>query len=180
MACCRTIVGALGKKVKIIEFEFTADTTAFSAGDALYGETTSPIEITDVFDGDNGSGKVVSFSITQRHATTTTKKAVSAILFSKVPASTAVAINAAEGVSAVDFVNVTGILSIAGSEYSDTTFATEVISRAIQTAENNNLPIVQNDSTVSKRSLWIKLITNEIQTYSSSTLMNVKIVVECY
>lgn len=180
MGCCRTIVGALGKKIKIIEFEFTADTTAFTAGDALYGATTSPVEVTDVFDGDNGAGKVISFSITQRNATTVTPKAVNCVLFSKVPTSTAVAINAAEGISAVDFVNVTGVINLLGSEYVPFSTATETITRAIQTADTNNLPIVQNDSTVSKRSLWLKLLAGEAQTYTAATLMNIKIVVECY
>lgn len=82
MSCsCRTIVGAMGKKLKIIEFSFVPDTTAFTAGDALYGDITSPVEVRDVFDFDGGNGKVLEFTVENHHATTVTKKALARTYF---------------------------------------------------------------------------------------------------
>lgn len=181
MSCsCRTIVGAMGKKVKIIEFSFVPDTTAFTAGDALYGNTTSPIEVRDVFDFDNGNGKVLEFTVENHHATTVTKKGISAYLFHTLPASTAVAINAAESVSAEDFPKLCGKVSVVTADYADSAFASNVVTIATKTSNTDDLPIVWNNDATIKSSLWVKLVTDEAPTYSSSGLMHVKIIIECF
>jgi hypothetical protein len=178
MSCnCRTIVGALGKKVKIIEFSFVPDTTAFTAGDALYA---SPTEIRDVFDFDNGNGKVLEFTVENHHATTVTKKGISAYLFHTLPASTAVAINAAESISATDFPKLCGKVSVVTADYADSAFASNVVTIASRTSNTDDLPIIWNNDTSAKSSLWVKLVVDEAATYSSSGLMHVKIVVECF
>lgn len=176
---CRTIVGALGKKMKLIEYVFTPDTTAFAAGDAFYGATTSPIIVTDVFDGENGNARVVEFSVTNRHATTVTKKGISVYLFSQAPSSATVAINGAEDINAIDFGFLCGKVSVVTADYADTTFSgttSEVVTAAIKTTGCN----VFNDSTSDKRALWLKIVTDEAATYSSSGLINLKIWIECY
>ncbi len=181
MSCnCRTIVGAMGKKLKIIEFSFVPDTTAFTAGDALYGETTSPIEVRDVFDLDNGNGKVLEFTVENHHATTVTKKAVLAYLFHTLPASTAVAINAAESISAADFPKLCGVVGVVTGDYADSAFASNVVTVASKTSNTDDLPIVWNSSTGAKTSLWVKLVVGEAATYSSSGLLHVKIIIEVF
>lgn len=181
MACnCRTIVGAMGKKVKIIEFSFTPDTTAFTAGDALYGNTTSPVEVRDVFDFENGNGKVLEFTVENYHATTVTKKGISAYLFHTLPASTAVAINAAESISSTDFPKLCGKVSVVTADYADSAFASNVVTIATKTSNTDDLPIIWNSDTSAKTSLWVKLVVDEAATYSSSGLMHVKILVEVF
>ena len=178
MSCnCRTIVGALGRKVKILEWHFTADTTAFTAGDALQASYAT---FNDVFDFENGNGRVIQFQVTQRDATTVTKKGISALLFHTQPASTTVAINAAEGVSAIDFVKLCGSVSVATGDYADITTATETVTTAVKSANSDDLPVVWNEDTSNKKALWVKLIMNEGATFDASTLVHVSIQIEIF
>ena len=178
MSCnCRTIVGALGRKIKIIEWSFTADTTAFITGDALQ---SSYATFNDVFDFENGNGRVIEFRVEQRNATTVTKKAISAIIFHTQPASAIVAINAAEAVSAIDFVKIAGIASVVTGDYVDTTTGTEVLTTAIKTANSDDLPIIWNNDTSNKRATWIKLIMGEGATFTASTLVHVTLQIEVF
>ena len=170
----------MGKKIKIIEFSFTPDTTAFTAGDVLYGDTTSPIEVRDVFDFEGGNGKVLEFTVEGYHATTVTKKGISAYLFHTLPVSTAVAINAAESISSADFTKLCGKLSVVTADYADSAFASNVVTIASKTSNTDDLPIVWNASTEAKTSLWVKLVVDESATYSSSGLMHIKIIIECF
>jgi hypothetical protein len=96
------------------------------------------------------------------------------------PASTAVAINAAESISAADFPKLCGKVSVVTADYADSAFAANVVTIASKTSNTDDLPIVWNASTVSKTSLWVKLVTDEAATYSSSGLMHVKIIIECF
>jgi hypothetical protein len=178
MSCnCRTIVGALGKKVKLIEWHFTADTTPFTAGDAL---VSSYATFNDVFDFENGNGRVIEFRVTQRDATTVTKKGIAAVIFHTQPASSIVAINAAEGISAIDFVKVAGVASVATADYADITTATETITTAIKTASTDDLPIIWNEDTSNKKATWIKLITTESMTFDAGTLVHVVLQIEVF
>ncbi len=170
----------MGKKLKVIPFDFTPDTTAFAGGDALYGQTTSPIAVSDVFDTDNGNGKVVSFSVQHSHGSTLTKKGISAYLFSQAPSSTPVAINAAENITAGDEGKVCGRLSVVAADFVDSVFAASFLTRAHKTNDTSTLPIIYNDSSSDKKSLWIKLIADEAQTYSSVGKLKIEIIIECY
>jgi len=178
MSCnCRTIVGALGRKVKIIEWHFTADTAAFIAGDALQ---SSYATFQDVFDFENGNGRVLEFSVEQRNATTVVKKGISAYIFHTQPASTVVAANAAEAITAIDFVKLCGKASVVTADYTDTVFGTETITKAIKTANTDDLPIIWNDDTSSKKATWIKLVCDEGMTFTASTLVHVTLQIEVF
>lgn len=171
MCKCRPILGAFGRKLKRYEFSFTPDfATPFVAGDAL---TDSPTTFEDLFDLDNGSAQLVNYRIEHRHATTVVKKGIALVMFHTKPVSAAKVANEAEGVSDIDFVKMTGIATVATADYVDLTTATETITTAAKSSHTHALPNVENQSTVSKRALWVKLMCMEGMTFTSGGLLHV-------
>lgn len=172
MACCRTIIGALGKKLKIIQFGFDPTATAYAAWDAL---SESWVEFEDVFDTDNGNGKVVHFSVVNTNATGTTKKGIQALLFSSKPASTVVGQNDAESLTVADSKLLCGICSVVTADYIDT-----LKSAIAEKTASDWLPLVFNTSTDDKKSLWVKLVVTEGATFTAAGWLTVTIVIECF
>lgn len=175
---CRAILGALGRKVKLIEFHFTADTTAFAVGDVI---TLARVEL-DSYDFIHGNARLVEYTVEQRHATTVTKKAINAFMYHDAPTSMTVAVNAADTVSALDFVKLCGVVGVATGDYVDYPTASEVITVATKSASTDDLPILWNNSTDSSLSkvLWVKILAGEVMTFSASTLVHIKLQIEMF
>jgi len=177
MSCnCRTIVGALGRKMILAEFHFTADTSAFAAGDVIVDGLIKR----DLYDFSNGNARLVEYTVEQRHASAPTKKGINAVMYHKAPSSMTTAINAADAISALDFVKLAGLAKVVTADYTDYTTATEVVSVASKTVETAALPVVWNDDDDSPKDIYIKILAGETMTFSSSTLVHIKLWFEVF
>ena len=174
---CDIIIGKMGESLKYIEIQFTPDGTAFAAKDAL---NASPTELKNVFESENGYARLLEFTVSQADTTALVKKGFTVHFFSSVPASAAVAINAAEDISITDQPKWIGSVSVVSADFVDTVFTVTKSTIAMKTAYDTPLPMLYNKSTADgfKTSLWVKIVCDEIQDYSGTEKITIKMVVK--
>mgnify|MGYP003406046210 FL=1 len=177
MGCsCRPIVGALGRKMILAEFSFTATTTALAAGDVIIDGLIKR----DLYDLTKGAARLVEYTVEQRHASAPTKKGINAVMYHTAPTSMTTAIADPDAVSALDFVKLAGVAKVVTADYVDYTTAAEIISVASKNIETSALPIVYNDNDTSPKDIWIKILAGETMTFGASTLVHIKLWFEIF
>ena len=172
MSCAdRAIVGAFARKIKVVEIPvFVPDSsTAYTAGDAL---TDSWQELSDVFDDPNGNAELIEVSVQYWNGTSLTKKGINFIFFRSKPASSVVSANVAEGLTSADSDLVCGTCAVVTADYVDAN------SKLTVARTKTNLPVVNNNSLTATRSLWVKPLATEAQTYAAAGRMTIRFVFE--
>ena len=165
--CCRTIVGALGEKHKIIApVPVDPTTTAYTAGDAII---VSSIQVErGVFDLPNGNANVVEVVIRNDNATSTPKKGMEIIFFSEAPTGDlTAAINGAITLDADDWAKVCNRVQIVTANYVD--------GWQQSTARITGNWAVWNTSTDDKTALWYCIVCTEAQTYTAGGVISAMI-----
>lgn len=173
---CDSITIRIGQKIVIAKpTTSTPDVTAYTAGDAIFG---NPIELKDVFDINNGAADLIEFYVQNAHASALVKKGITAYFYSRLPLSSAAAMNAADDISVADSPYYIGKCSVATGDYKDPTLA----SIKVTTAMIRPNITLYNDSaeTGFKKSLWVKLCADEAITYTSGTTLNITFKFLCH